>query len=487
MQMHPTVKYAQVIITSMLMGYVEQMQIPIVLLAQMAVKQIVQLAAQVIICLKHIICASLVMEPMFTCNPPVIKGALTSTTYCVQGSYTADFCSPPLTGCAVPISTNLCQTCSPNYYLALNSTCVPCATGCSSCSDAFTCYACQSGYFMNLITRVCMSCGTNCTSCFSATNCTGCKSGNTLVGTSCKICTTTSGGAVCNCPYGYFWNGFACSSCGAGCAICTSAASCTQCTPNYYYNGVSCSQSGDTNCSLIYGSATTMTAYCQSCDLYSFWDTANQVCQNCSAVIPNCLTCTSLTSCNYCSSGYYLLSGQCSACSLPNCNTCSNATSCDQCASGSYWDTPSGQCLSCMNGCAACATGNACLFCAMGFYKDGNNVCRSCPVGCSACGSATGCITCMGPYYFDINSTLCLPCSARCATCGGQGLDQCMTCVTNSTFNDTSADGPLACNCVTGTFYNQSQNVCVSQTVTASSTLIFIGILTFFVLILAII
>merc|ERR1711988_2030428 len=58
-----------------------------------------------------------------------------------------------------------------------------------------------------------------------------------------------------------------------------------------------------------------------------------------------------------CSSGYGLISGVCTACTVTNCMTCNSAAAtCDTCMSGYGMTADAASCLACAEGCMTCSS-----------------------------------------------------------------------------------------------------------------------------------
>jgi hypothetical protein len=314
------------------------------------------------------------------------------------------------------------------------------------------------------------------TYCFSNTNlCTPCPQGymynaNPNVGVSsanlwgCTICppgtfASSSGSSRCSsCPVGTF----AASSGSSGCIPCptgtfTSAqgqsgcASCATCVPGQY----------------VYS----------ACNLQS-----NTVCLGCTAiancaVTPACST-ASNSQCSACSSGYFLQSNSCVACTTCNSGIQYETTACTSLTNR--------QCATCVNTCpvgSALAgfcngpTNNYCSPCAIGTYKsvaDGSP-CLPCTTMCSAgfhliatclANLNSFCVACpSGTYKSLSDGSACLPCTSICPA--GYQLNQacsstvnpiCVACPsgTYKSLSDGSACLPCTSVCAAGYQLNQA-------------------------------
>lgn len=213
----------------------------------------------------------------------------------------------------------------------------------------------------------------------------------------------------------------------------------------------------------------------------------------CSACRPNCLACTTVSTCTQCKSGYYISSqGYCVACSISGCMTCPD-DQCTQCSSGSNevveinddGTTNITACQStCILGCIQCEDGSSsCKVCAIGYYLNtdtqGNTVCVSCnpsKTNCLSCTASDTCTQCATQYYLDNGA--CKSCPPGCATCtsttnclscndetyvltaSNQGKN---TCVPVCPENCAQCSNPSSCKqCNTGYYWNSTSISCSS-------------------------
>lgn len=304
-------------------------------------------------------------------------------------------------------------TCSPGYFLQLNSTlcmetcvyggwadtvsgsCQPCATQCFSCTSANSdCTVCAFGYFLqpgqsNCLTtcpvgyyksylrRICARCDESCSTCDSASYCSTCNSGYYLQPTSPRCLTS--------CPSNGYWPDPArniCSPCAFECASCNgpSNSNCSSCNSGYFWHSAtnSCETWVPTG---FYGETVTNTiAVCDA----------------------SCITCNgpSNTHCLTCNEGYYL---------QPDSTTCLSS-----CPTQRFWkDSQRNLCSPCRPQCSSCTSTSVCTACSPGYFLDSSNSCQiACPAG----------------YYKNNLALTCDPCDSSCKTCSGPTKDECFSC-----------------------------------------------------------
>ena len=192
-----------------------------------------------------------------------------------------------------------------------NGACLPCPAECAACSSSTTCSSCDSDYFAGgSAASGCGECPANCLSCSSTAACTVCNNPYVLdSNSSCALCTVSnalscSGTSTASaCQGGYYLSDGSCKSCLLNCASCTSAFDCSSCGTGYYLNS-----------SIL---------TCNPCPTG---------CASCNQFTP--------TQCTACSDNYQLSGTSCSAitCTLPNCLVCSTATTCQRCQLFYYWN-----------------------------------------------------------------------------------------------------------------------------------------------------
>lgn len=255
---------------------------------------------------------------------------------------------------------SVCYTTCPTGYYQNGTQCNLCSSVCASCSGSPTnCLTCKN---VNVNIPTCIANNTGCTSsqylssnsvcsnCNSA--CLTCYGGSSFECSSCANSTNILINGVCTstCPSGTIKNGTACIACPTNCLSCSIVSnllSCSTCVPSYIftaYNGTnicvqSCSslssgvasyiQVGTTcqicnisNCVLCV-TTTSNQIQCSSCSNTTFL--YNQQCytacpsgtapssNTCVPCAQNCINCSSSSTCTKCTTGYYLLNGQCVA------------------------------------------------------------------------------------------------------------------------------------------------------------------------------
>lgn len=352
--------------------------------------------------------------------------------------------------------------CSTGYYQVVKSdnslVCEPCDPTCTSCSLLPTlCSNCDANAnrilgFNPLGHQIC-TCqpgysengNGNCVQndCAADPNCASCQ---TVLGTStCIRCIAATSRTLvmpqqkCLCNPGLFDLQGVCTSCGSGCALCSSATTCSQCV-------VSATPNNDGSCSCPNGFffATTPIRHCKKCPQY-------------------CTSCTSATACTAVEANFVLVNGlpicpqgrfinaqgQCVPC-VTGCQTCTSATSCQvcniplllqdnscvsRCGPGFY---QSGfTCLRCSSGCAACSQANICTFCQSGRLAYNGECFINCPAGSVA----------------SLNTSTCVACNSPCATCT-EHPSKCLTCASccGSLFNFQ-----CLASCPVGTYSNNGK------------------------------
>ncbi|KCV71545.1 serine/threonine protein kinase [Fonticula alba] len=213
-------------------------------------------------------------------------------------------------------------------------------------------------------------------------------------------------------------------------------------------------------------------------------------CETCHA---SCASCSATRSglCASCPSGHLLQAGvcvtacgpglgisadgrQCVACAA-SCSACLGPASsqCSACAGNRYLPggVP-GTCRSCDAACSGCTgpTASQCTACATGWLRAPSGECvRTCPEGtgvsvpgssqCKACADA-GCLSCVTAQsgaicracrlglQIDPTGKQCLQCHGTCATCDGNGMDDCLTCAPGLWMHGSSC----VASCPEGTF-----------------------------------
>jgi len=306
-----------------------------------------------------------------------------------------------------------CQSCATNYFIG---------TYCSACNTGFYLknvwvdgyYSYKDGnnnyYSSTSYARLCASCQPGCSNCTDSSSCAKCA--NNLI--------STNGQCTCNTTQGQYYNSAtqsctACSTAIAGCSSCSlsvTTTSCTSCSTGYYLNSSTnicvacstyCSTCNSTNCTQCVSSTFTKTGTSCICSSPLFLNpsTTPPSCLACSTFQANCVTCSNSTGsvlCSTCAAGFFSNAGVCTAC-IPYCTTCTTITDCTTPVSNLFVYNSSS--LSCV-----CITGyilsnGACLLC--------SDLVPNC-LTCNANG--IGCSVCNNPYYPDTSTT-----PTSCAAC----------------------------------------------------------------------
>lgn len=265
-----------------------------------------------------------------------------------------------------------------------------------------------------------------------------------------------------------------------------------------------CSSSNNSACLQCYSSATTQFYYydpvankCVSPSSCSSTTFPNATLSSCVSCPIQCLTCTSLTSCQSCAANYFLLNGTCLT----------------DCPSGYYPINPSQICAPCDSSnnsahCLTCITLNLCSTCLYPYYFDAtsktcvvscsssqiplNGTCFACNSYCTTCQSSVlNCTSCVATYYLLQNvclascpspyvpstaTNICVNCSSACLLCTNTP-STCTSCqyplklFNSNCINDcpvgyytyTASNNTLQClSCLTQCASCSSQTICAS-------------------------
>ncbi len=164
----------------------------------------------------------------------------------------------------------------------------------------------------------------------------------------------------------------------------------------------------------------------------------NQANGNTPALIPNCLTCSSATTCQVCQNGYTQIGGQCLQCNIPGCQICGANNSCTTCYSGYTNQTTINNTVTC--------------------------VLSTCPYPCATCDTNGNCLTCVSPFTntpFD-NGT-CFTCSiANCAYCSPNTPTLCQTCFAGYNPNQANTACNLICTSPYCILCTAGPNICTA-------------------------
>ena len=386
-----------------------------------------------------------------TCSDATTR-TLANNCDCNPGFYHSGtaVCSACPTLCLTCSSATVCLTCDASLNRALvNGQCV-CATGffqvvnpdgsltCSACSPS--CNACS------LTADRCTDCsaannrllgydasGNQVCNCFPGfhpnsqgqcvqSNCTGsnyCSNCITVLGVSqCIKCIAATQRTLvlpqqkCECKDGYYDNNGICTTCGSGCAKCSSATNCTQCVASSNTNN-----NGTCKCPDGFFFTISPIRYCKRCANYT-------------------LTCSSLTQALTCQTNFTLTNG---LCTCPQGRYINFLGECQPCISGCLTCNSSTSCQACQQ--PLLLQGNACVGrCGPGYYQNGF-ICSPCSAGCAMCKGPNICLICLsgqlsynGFCYRNCpagsvksNSSSCVECNSPCKTCT-EHPSKCTTC-----------------------------------------------------------
>ena len=428
--------------------------------------------------------------------------------------------------------SNECRNvCPDGTYPDGSKICQNCNLRCSKCTSSTftTCSACNNGYYLKSTTcydsagcmtnngwpndtgNECSSCNSRCLTCTGANSnqCTGCDQTTIYKFLLSNQCLTA-------CSTGTYPDGSnICQTCNTRCTKCTASGftNCQQCASGFYLKSTTCYDSSGCLGSNGWPNSSTNTCdgchsdclsctgpnsnQCSSCNqltslkyLYNSgcgtacpdgtYPDGSNVCQTCNSRCTKC-TASGFTSCQQCSSGYFLKTTTChdSAGCLSTNGWPNGATNtCDSCST---------TCLSCTgpnsNQCTACNqatankyfTSNECrTVCPDGTYPDGANICQTCDARCTKCASAgyTNCQSCSNGFYLKTSNcynalecqdspgwpnssgNLCENCHSTCLTCSGPNSNQCRTCsIASNRFHQyptVGVDGLCHLSCTSG-------------------------------------
>ncbi|OMJ94256.1 hypothetical protein SteCoe_2595 [Stentor coeruleus] len=314
-----------------------------------------------------------------------------SNTY--DNSSICELCDTSCLTCS-SISTN-CTTCPSSKYL-YNSACITtCPSGSYPLDAYMTCVtSCPKGYY--LINNTCQPCDNNCTTCITTSStCTSCPIDKYLYN---QTCTT-------KCPDGYYPKDTECALCGPNCKTCKDYNFCLTCNDTKLYIDASV---GTCNTTCNVTTYTQGQSCVSSCSLSYFPVENPKFCQNCPI---GCVNCTSLSVCQTCTTGYYVLGTTCVD-TCPSNNFYPNTT-------GMYCGTCDTSCLQCngntLANCTVCSGGKvvyvnetgigSCLTaCPDGTYLSGT-MCKSCMSNCKTCNNNSTCTSCKKSFYLRTTKT----------------------------------------------------------------------------------
>ncbi|ELP92536.1 tyrosine protein kinase transforming protein Abl, putative [Entamoeba invadens IP1] len=171
------------------------------------------------------------------------------------------------------------------------------------------CLSCNDGYYLE--DNKCVKCANNCTTCFNSTLCLTCDYSKKLLLNNKGECIETiltiscqqpmgNGVGCAICKDGYYYEQKFCYECDKSCAICKNSISCSLCADTYFY------YKKDSDLCITYdkliGCKNKTSHGCDVCQMgYYMTD------PYCSKCAENCLSCTSLKSCEICNVTDYVL------------------------------------------------------------------------------------------------------------------------------------------------------------------------------------
>ena len=404
-------------------------------------------------------CQTCSVNPRTCVNCPATNYLLPNKTcttcpggFVVTGGTNCQQCQFPCIGCTT--APQGCNNCLPGYNLnapdclnacplgqykdPVTTVCTPCAPECAECTgNPYNCTACYSGWKPHKILGYCVDCSLPGWMTDSRGMCIKCDKECATCSTNPSICDSCASGlylfanSSCRACVGAFYvDGGNCLPCDSNCKTCTVASTnCSTC-----YLGLNL-RSGSTSC--------------QVCSTGWYVLPADNICYQCD---PNCVACAnSPTFCTACSGGTYLsvsnntcggcgdgytlgFDSRCYQCN-PTCQTCSNNSDrCVTCAAGLYLNSDKSTCEPCSSG----------------SFVTGSNTCAKCNTECGTCtGTATNCLTCglkaykvfdtvLGtwkcdlalpsqPFYLNSADQVFYLCSANCSSCFGNA-NTCTSC-----------------------------------------------------------
>lgn len=401
-----------------------------------------------------------------------------------------------------------CLQCEDGYYLDSNNKCVICPIG-------YYCYIdnegksqkvpCPKGKYNDIEgQKECKLCNKSTSTqtgsvaiSTAMTQCTNCTDGKYAKQegqeTICEDCVKgyyCPQGKLIPCPQGYANNSLGQSVCTAcaksdtdiqgSVAQNTAMTECTKCESKYY--SANAAQSLSCNiCPSGYYCIDGKIAPCPkgSANANQGQTTCVQCKKSTSTTQGSVATSTAMTSCTFCSPGYYAeKDGQ-----GTQCTKCPIGYSCPQgmlkqCQSGQTSAQGAASCIDCSQGCTACSQtadncssckadyylqGTSCLPCSVGYYSNaGATKCLSCSqmnANCTQC-TSNSCTKCESGYYSKANSKTCTSCSVFHEKCTSCTQDGCMGCAQGYEVNGTSCKLSFNCEEEGGVAYD---NICAKS------------------------
>ena len=303
---------------------------------------------------------------------------------------------------------------SGHYFNTSTSSCAPCPFTCANCSEDAKCLSCTGEYYLlsdgtcveacpehtvtDNQTHTCLdtACHKSCLACFGTKDdqCISCP--ETLL--------LFEGSCVEKCPNATFEAQNTCYHCHKSCVECfgPDANECLSCLGGTYLQSNHC---------------------VNVCPVGTYGGTKGM----CHACPENCINCSSSKNCITCSGSHFLLTTNnscvdkcppgfatkastrsCHPC-LPNCIKCGNPSLCQKCADAFSYYEPNQSCLA---------------QCPDGFFSDSESVCSPCKSPCSTCSdSPDNCLGCERNFAMNLTSETCERCcnadtnNAPCCDC----------------------------------------------------------------------
>ncbi|ELP87958.1 protein serine/threonine kinase, putative [Entamoeba invadens IP1] len=310
----------------------------------------------------------------------------------------------------------------------------------------------------------------NCEKCqFFSSSCSKCKEGYGVAqcSTGSQCLPQDQEGCVFTCrPYNYLTKENQCcpTHCSEQQCSTTTSGTCTKCEDGYTLLNSLCQKCTDLHCQTCDPSHLEI---CQKCESGYYLD--NFMCYKCSE---NCLSCTTLDTCEMCKENHIFNAEKCVYCD-PTCGgNCDLTTSnCKSCLSGYVFTTPlSEKCESCSSfdsNCLTCSPdfSRNCYICNSGFYPLISGKCTSCDVSCNSakCSQTNGiCSECAALYTKkeseSVSCELCSSYDPNCQSCS-KTARKCETCnlgyypATTSPFKCKECDISCSKKCSTTTGY----------------------------------
>ncbi|EWS75877.1 hypothetical protein TTHERM_000559855 (macronuclear) [Tetrahymena thermophila SB210] len=261
-----------------------------------------------------------------------------------------------------------------NIYQAYNF-CVP---HCQTCASMITCSICQSPYYLDSQFQCADKCPTQFVLDSTNKKCI-CRPNSSLINQSCP------------CNKTYFDSNGSCLNCPQNCVTCTSLTICQICQTGYFNLDGNCVQSCPNNFIIDQNNKKCIcrpnsSLINQSCPCNKTYFDSNGSCLNCPQ---NCITCTSLTICQICQTGYFNLDGNCV----------------QSCPNNFIIDQNNKKCICRLNS----TLQNSSCPCNDG-YVDINDICQPCPPNCKICNNQLFCSACVQNYYLTVQETCVLSC-----------------------------------------------------------------------------